>query len=381
MTNILNLIQSQLPPQASNQISGAVGESLDATKAAFEIAVPAILGSLVSKVNASPDGATQVFNLLNEGQNKGGADFASGASGGAGIGQQLTGNSPLLNTLLGSKLGGVSDFIAGHSGIKGRSALPILEMTAPLVVSLLGKHVASEGLDAAAVGQLLNSQTEHLKNALPSGLANTLGIGSFLHRISDTTKIPTRAASSKSGSPSYIRATIPPTTSPRGNALKWAAALLALAALGLWAVSHRGGGFAGAGGTRDDTHGLVGHTVNAPTPTYSNVNLPPVDAADEVAKAITNGDRDQKINLDGLSFDSTGHPAGSANGEMQRIELALSAAPTVKVTITGYGNTQAEGVNQASGIKSVFVSSGIAADRILTQGEAGSGVPSMRLMQ
>jgi len=103
------------------------------------------------------------------------------------VGQSQAAGSSILNSLLGSKLGGVSDFIASHCGIKSSSAASILGMAAPLVMGTLGKHAASQGLGAAGLGQLLNSQAEHLKDAIPSGLANTLGIGNLL----SGTPIPT----------------------------------------------------------------------------------------------------------------------------------------------------------------------------------------------
>jgi hypothetical protein len=68
-------------------------------------------------------------------------DFLSGMLSGAG-GKLPTGGSSILNSLLGSKLGGVSDFIASHSGIKGSSAMSILGMAAPLLMGTIGKHIA-----------------------------------------------------------------------------------------------------------------------------------------------------------------------------------------------------------------------------------------------
>ena len=376
--NILDLIQSQLPPQAINQISSTIGESPDATKSAIGTALPAILGSLVSKVNASPDSATQVFNLLKRGQ--AGADSASNTFGGAGAGQQLTGSGSLLDSLLGSKLGGVSDFIADHSGIKGSSALSILGMAAPFLIRTLGKHAASEGLNAAGVGQLLNSQAGHLKEALPPALANMLGIGSLLSRTSETTIVPTQSVSSQSGNQrDTYNGSAARTTPRRGSPLKWAVPLVVLVALGIWVAADRSNRTPAMGGTADYTQTQTGHGVNAPN--FSSLKLTPASLADKMAEAISSEDLNQKINLDGLSFDSAGHPEEAANRDLQEVGSVLNAAPSVKVVIIGYGNTQTEGVNQANGIKSVLVSAGIATDRILTHGEAGNSVPSMRLMQ
>src|SRR6185312_8279218 len=96
--NILSLIQSQLSPQAIGQISNTVGESPESTKAALGTAVPAVLGSLIGKANASPDGATQIFNTLKQ-QDSGGwmNSISSLLGGGANASQAQTGMGSLLN--------------------------------------------------------------------------------------------------------------------------------------------------------------------------------------------------------------------------------------------------------------------------------------------
>src|SRR6185312_3618171 len=107
--NILSLIQSQLSPQAIGQISNTVGESPENTKSALGTAVPAVLGSLIGKANASPDGATQIFNTLQQHQGSWMDSISSTLSSGA---QAQTGTGSLLNSILGSRLGPVAEFIS-----------------------------------------------------------------------------------------------------------------------------------------------------------------------------------------------------------------------------------------------------------------------------
>src|SRR6185312_9210689 len=99
--NILSLIKSQLPPQAISQISNTIGESPENTKSALGAAFPAILGSLLGKANASPDGTTQVFNALQQRQGNWTDTIGSMLSGGASGAQAQSGTGSLLNSLLG----------------------------------------------------------------------------------------------------------------------------------------------------------------------------------------------------------------------------------------------------------------------------------------
>ena len=185
--NLLNLMQSQLAPQSVSQISNIVGEGPDQTKSALGTAIPALLGALAGKATSSSMGANDVFNLIK--QNQGTLPDAAGSWLNQAASGAATSGGSILNSLLGSKLGSVVDFLSGNSGIKSSSASSILGLAAPLIMGFLGKHVASQGLGASGLAQLLGSQAPFLKDAIPSGLANTLGLGKFLG--GDTAKIET----------------------------------------------------------------------------------------------------------------------------------------------------------------------------------------------
>jgi OOP family OmpA-OmpF porin len=364
--NILSLIQSQLSPQTVGQISNAVGESPEGTKAALGTAFPALLGSLVGKANASPSGVTDIFNMVKQGQSQGGwsdtiSSVIGGLSGGT-AGAEQPAHQSILNSLLGSKLGAVTDFIASRCGIRGGSAGSLLGMAAPLLMGIIGKQVSSQGLGAAGLGQLLSSQTQYLKDALPSGLANTLGIGSLLSGTHDTQRVET------------------PFKARGSNVLKWASVALVLALAG-WFFANRSHKTTPAdmGGTTGRTEVTTGRSWQ--TPDFSNLSLTSGGIADRMAKAITAGDWNKAIDLQGWSFDSTGELADSAKGDIKEIGQVLSSAPSVKLQITGYGETEEAGLSRANGIKSSLIAEGVAESRIATRGQVGAGTPTVNLMR
>lgn len=380
--NILSLIENQLSPQTIGPISNAVGETPEATKSALGTAVPGLLGSLLGKVNASPNGATDLFNMLKQGKSQGAwpesvSDAAQGLAGRAPSAAQQS----LLGSLLGSKLGPVSDFIASRSGVGSGSAMSLLGMAAPLLMGTLSKHVSSQGLGAAGLGQLLSSQTPYLKDALPSGLANTLGISNLL---SGTQRVATPV-----GEATYQQAT--PGRAPAGSGiLKWAWVPLLLALAGWFAARHAHQA-PEVGGTVETNANAIAtgrayETNLSPTghgygnADFSSLNLTPGGMADEMANAISSGDWNKTINLQGFTTDSTGAPTDSAKAGIGELGKVLSAAPNVKIRITGHGDTDEAGVKQADSVKSALVSAGVSEDRISTSGHAGSGVPTLNLV-
>jgi OOP family OmpA-OmpF porin len=379
--NLLNLIQSQLSPQAVGQISNAMGESPEGTRSALSTAIPALLGSLVGKATASPSGATEVFNLIKEGpgQGTGWSDSITDAAGNLSGRAAQPASPSLLSSLLGSKLGPVTDFISSRCGIRGTSATSLLGMAAPLILGTLGKHITTQGLGPTGLGQLLGSQTQYLKGALPAGLAETLGLGNLL---SGTQAIPRAepAAYAQPSDPAYAR----PVEGERAPArtsgiLRWALVAVAVV-LGGWFVAHLGNRRANEmGGTRERTEVATGRGER--TPIVSTMTPAAGSPADSLAKAISAGDWSKTIDLEGLDFDSSGALTDSGKGKIQEIGTVLSKAPNVKIQITAYGESDEAGQIRAESIKNTLASTGASPDRISTRGQTGTGRPAINLMQ
>jgi outer membrane protein OmpA-like peptidoglycan-associated protein len=114
---------------------------------------------------------------------------------------------------------------------------------------------------------------------------------------------------------------------------------------------------------------------------FSSLNLPPGGVADNLAKAISAGNWNKTIDLQGFSTDSAGALTDSAKTGVSEISKVLATAPNVKVRITGHGATDESGLTEANSIKSALVAAGIGEDRISTSGQAGTGSPTLNLMQ
>jgi len=386
--NILSLIQNQLSPQTIQQISNALGESPEGTKSALGTALPALLGSLLGKANSSPNGATDIFNMLKSGQSAGGwPESVNDAANGLNRGALPAAHQSLLTSLLGSRLGPVADFIASRFGIREGSATSLLGMAAPLLLGTLGRQMSSQGIGASGLGDLLRSQTPYLKEMLPSGLANTLGIGNVLSGASQKLESAGAAASQAAnqtgqaayqGAQSAYRTATAAAPKASSGILKWA--WVPLVALAAWFVASRlHQNEPAVGGTVETNQVLTGRSYQAPD--FSKLNFAPGSPGDTLSKAISSGDWNKSIDLPGFVTDSTGALADQAKAGVRDVASVLSAAPNVKVRIMARGETAEAGLEQASAIKSALVSAGVAEDRILVNGQTGSGVPSISLIR
>ena len=89
----------------------------------------------------------------------------------------LNGGSGILSALLGNKVGGLVDLVAGASGMKSSSSSSLLKMAAPFLFGIIKRQVANKGI--SGLMSLLSGQKSHVKSALPAGVGSLLGLSAF----------------------------------------------------------------------------------------------------------------------------------------------------------------------------------------------------------
>ena len=357
--NILNIIKEQLSPEVLGQISKSVGESPENTQSALQQALPALLGTAAAQA-ASPSGATSLLEMLKQKAPQGGwSDSLSGLLGSLGGGSA---GSSFVSSLLGSKMNLVRDFIASRSGIRGESATSLLSMGGQMLMGILGKQVMARGLSASGFGQLLSSQIPHLQGLVPPDMANMLGIGNYLglgkQALSD-------AASQVTPALEHARTS-------GGTAWRWAAIPLVVLLGALFLIyQHNRRGNVGA--TADETSSAVG--AGAAT------NLSAVGGSAQAfydrMKAVIAKDDATPVALQGVDFDSSGNLSAEAQAKLSQLGKLINENPSLRVTITTYGNTVEEAAGRAKSIQSALVGTGLGAERITTQPEVGQGLPKI----
>jgi hypothetical protein len=170
--NLIDLVKSQLGGQVLNQVSGLLGESPDKTQAAVNGAIPALLGGLLGNATKG-NGAANMLSALN------GLDdnMVGNFSGLLGGGNQSSGLMDMGGKLLGSLLGGggvggLTNAIAGFSGLGKGAAGSLLGLLAPLLMGTIKRQLTGSGggLNIGSLTNLLMGQKDNIAAAMPAGL-------------------------------------------------------------------------------------------------------------------------------------------------------------------------------------------------------------------
>ncbi|MGL4608349.1 MAG: DUF937 domain-containing protein, partial [Trueperaceae bacterium] len=182
--NLINMVKSQLGGETLNRISGLLGESPEKTQAAVNGAVPALLGGLLGNAS-SGNGATNMLSALTNLDD----NLIGNVGNLLGNGQQSksmmdTGGKLLSAVLGGNNVSGMTDAIAGFSGISKGSAGSLLGLLSPMLMGTLKRQLmGSGGLDIGNLTNMLMGQKSHIASALPAGLGQQLqsaGLGNLL---------------------------------------------------------------------------------------------------------------------------------------------------------------------------------------------------------
>lgn len=187
--NLMDMVKGAVSDQVMGQLGGLLGQS-DSKKTAsmFETATSSILGGLMKKAS-TPEGADEVFNAARDNDDSM-LDSLGDIFGGGQDKQDEMMNSGggMLDMIFGSNRGGVMGMIAKFLGLDDGIMGKLMSVAAPIVMSVIGKQVASGGLDVGGLTNLLSSQKDHLGSSMPSQLSGALGIGDMLGSAGDAVR-------------------------------------------------------------------------------------------------------------------------------------------------------------------------------------------------
>jgi OmpA-OmpF porin, OOP family len=181
MSTLMESVKSYLTSELIGKVAGTLGESENGISKASTGLVASILGGLLNKSGDSGIMNT-VFSLLKDGK-------STSVLGdlGALIGQgNLAHNDPkdisgkFIGALFGNKVPDLINGVSSFAGIKNSSVSSLLGMIGPLVMGVLGKKIASGGLNLSSLTSLLSSEKSSITSLIPSGLGSALGLSSLM---------------------------------------------------------------------------------------------------------------------------------------------------------------------------------------------------------
>jgi flagellar motor protein MotB len=370
--SLMEAVKGYLTPDAVRSASSLVGESESSTRQTLNGAVPSILSGLTNMVSTR-DGATGLASLIRDGSFGSVVDnVGSLFSGGSATTSILSVGPHLLGKIFGGNSSQVTDLVARSGGVSNSSASSLMSLTAPLILGVLGKRAAAQGLDSSGMANSLLSEKADFAAAAPAGLSQILGGGPTLvsRTIERATEAP-RFAASDVRRESY--ATPGHEAEPRRPGFgRWLPLLLiALGILALLSFLRGRASRPGVGPVSNTTSNIVlpgGGSISAATGSL-NYNLLHF-LADNSAQAP------QTFVFDHLNFQSgSSQITPDSLKTVNDLAQILKAYPNVQIQVTGHtdnsGNAetnQALSLARAEAVKAELVSQGVSADRVATQG-------------
>jgi OmpA-OmpF porin, OOP family len=348
-TNFVDLLSREFSGDITNRIANTLGEDTSKTRTALSGIIPALVGGLASKASTK-EGAADLLALLKQNHFDGSqmTDTASALANPSGASRLTEMGSSLLSSILGTRAGAITDWVASLGGLRRSSASSLLGLATPLVLGQLGRLVSGIGWSPSSLMNLLSSQKPYLQGA-PPGLANVLGLGG--------------AEYTATARPS---ATVDHTSRPvehRSSWWKWALPLLALVGLLGYCMSRTPSNLSSvavqpSATVRVDVNpAIVSAPVRADLGAFLDKKLPngisiriPANGVESkligfLEDPTRKVDNETWFSFDRLEFESDVNTLKPSSGEQLRnIAEILKAYPAANVKIGGYtdnvGNTE-----------------------------------------
>ncbi len=165
MSGILDLLNSEMGQELINGAGKQMGLDSKSTTGALTTALPLILGALKNNTS-STEGSEQLLGALNSPTHSGGSrlDNMSSILGGDSIDQDvLDDGGNILGHVFGGQESNAANALSKSSGLDMNSAMNMLKVAAPFIMSYLGKktkenNVSESGGLGDLLGGLLGSQ-------------------------------------------------------------------------------------------------------------------------------------------------------------------------------------------------------------------------------
>ena len=193
MSNILDLIQSQLSGAVIEQLSKQVGGNSGETQSAIQSAIPTILKALTNNASTT-EGASSLANALDKDHD---GSILTDLMGFISSGNDTNGGSGILKHLFGDKRQNVEQVISQQSGLNSGATSNLMTQLAPIVMGFLGQQKQQGGLDIGGIASLVMNQftgaraqssTQNSQLDMITSLLDRDGDGSIMNEAMDIGK-------------------------------------------------------------------------------------------------------------------------------------------------------------------------------------------------
>lgn len=160
--------------------AGSLGESESSVQKGLGAIIPSVFGSLM---NSGSNGNAGFGDILGKVTGGSGFDMSSilgSLMGGGDNTSMISKAGPILTSLFGDKIGGLTAGLSNFSGMKGSSITALLASVVPVIMGFFKKFTTENNYTSdAQIQGFLNTQKEHVVAATPAGfnVNNLLGFG------------------------------------------------------------------------------------------------------------------------------------------------------------------------------------------------------------
>jgi OOP family OmpA-OmpF porin len=364
-TNLLDLVKGYITPDIVDKAASYVGESGPATQKALSGILPTIIAALMNQ-GSTAGGVQQIAQMLDSGRYDGSAlsNLGSLLGGGSSTQDALGAGKGILESLFGSKLGGVTDLIARFSGVRPSSASSLMALATPIIMHVLGRQRARAGGTIPALTALLGEQKGFLSGLLPAGLGAILGWPSLTSGLSEL-------GSTAAGATARATREVAEVTSKRPS---WLIPLGAIAALILVWLAYLWSAAPVTQVTREAARKLA----ELQLPGGIRISVPEGAFNFSVATwlASTDATVPKRFVFDNLNFETgSTQLTPESRPTVDSLLVILKAYPAVEVLVEGHTDSTGDpaankklSLDRATAVRGILVTGGITDSRIKTAG-------------
>jgi len=202
MSGILDLINSDMGQQLISGTGNQMGLDKNTTSSAMSTAIPLILAAMKNN-SSSAEGSEQILNALDNSKHRGGSmlDNLGSILGGGSIDQDVMDDGgKILGHLFGGQENNAASTLSKSSGIDVNSAMNMLKVAAPFIMSYLGKQKSQNNIsDQGGLGDLLGGLLGGQGGTMESMASLIQGFDSNDSSIDDIAGLVSGASGSQGG--------------------------------------------------------------------------------------------------------------------------------------------------------------------------------------
>jgi len=370
--NLIELLKQIFGGNFSALASRFLGESESNTKSAVTSMIPALLGAVIQK-GSTPQGASSLLSAINSPQVDSGivGNMSQLLGSGGDASRLVNSGSNLINSLLGSNAGGLSNALSSVSGLNGSSATKLMGLAAPFLFGSLKKVVGEQGLNASSLMSMLGQQAKSVQSAIDPRLGQAMNLS-----LPDVSGAAREVAADAAGGARRI--------------LPWVIGLIVAALLVSWMM--RSCSTQPVQNAADATKNAVGaaaeNVANAAKagaatlrsiqlPGAANLQIPTGGFIDSLVTFLNgNAPAGQPFAFDAVTFETNSATLTPAsNDQLTQLAAVLKAYPTVIIAVEGHtDNTGDPAANKklsedrAAAVKDAIVAMGVPAERVTSTG-------------